>query len=155
MFRRLKDGEIAITKPTENRFVNTITFWRRDQRRFWELAGCITAAASRNIFDHGCSMWQGWSFHPNCPDAKEFDRRLRRYWDHSAGLRYWHERYNRPVRLIPEARLAEGHFTQIGNPDYRNVTPNREDRNAGIDLRANFTVLQAAAKVGILDLLRS
>ena len=86
MFRPLKDGEIVITKPTENRFVNTITFWRRDQRRFWELGGCNTAAASRNIFDHGCSMWQGWSFHPNCPDAKEFDRHLSRYWDHSAGL---------------------------------------------------------------------
>jgi hypothetical protein len=97
----------VITKPTENRFVNTIIFWRRDQRRFWELGVCNTAAASRNIFDHGCSMWQGWSFHPNCPDAKEFDRHLSRYWDHSAGLRCWHEQYN-PREAHPGSSAGGG-----------------------------------------------
>jgi hypothetical protein len=154
LFRSLKDGEVAIAVPTENRIANTIAFWRRSQRRFWELAGCITAGASRDMFGRGCGIWMSWSFHPNCPDAKEFRRRQSRYWDHGAGLRYWHERYAGPVKLIPEARLAEGHFSRTRDKNFRVVTPVSEDRNSGIDLRENFTAWQAAGKLGILDLLQ-
>jgi hypothetical protein len=165
LFRSLKDDEIAITRPTggrlggklgNSRLVNTLTFWRPDRRRFWELAGCITAGASRHMFDHGCSIWQGWAFHPNCPDAKEFNRRFARYWDSGAGVLYWHERYRRPVKIIPEAQLVEGHFSPIGNKNYRKrfraVSPDTETLNGGDNLRANITAVQAARELGILEL---
>ena len=88
LFKSLNDGEIAMTNQTKLRFIWMQKLFAQ-QSRLFELAGCITKTASQDIFNHGCSIWQGWAFHPNCPNEEEFRIRSEKYWDHSAGLLYW------------------------------------------------------------------
>jgi len=148
LFRGLRDGEGAIVNPTSKlglgRFLAPHTF------RYWELAGCFTRGASQHMFDHGCSIYQQFMFHPNCPSEEEFKRRLKYYWDSGSGIYYWHRRYQPSLHLIPEKRLDAGHFTRITRKEtFKTVSPNNELRDGGADLQANFTIEQAVRKVGL------
>ncbi len=148
LFRGLQDGEAAIVNPTSmlgmGRFLNS------KNHRYWELAGCFTRSASQHMHDHGCSIWQQFMYHPHCPDKAEFDSRRKYYWDSGAGIYYWHRRYNRKLHLIPEARLAPGHFTRINRQQsFKTVSPNNELRDGGADLQANFTIQDAIRTVGL------
>lgn len=147
-FQRLRDGEISIVNPTSK--LGLRRFLSPKTSRYWELAGCFTREASQHMYDHGCSIWQAFMYHPNCPNQDEFEKRSQYYWDHGTGIYYWHRRYRRKVDLIPEAVLADGHFTRIHRQaTYKTVSPNNEYRDAGLDLQANFSIEEAVQKMGL------
>ena len=147
LFRGLADGEAAIVNPTSKFGLGRLL--QPKQHRYWELAGCFTRGASQHMFDHGCSLWQQFAYHPNCPDKAEFDERRQYYWDSGSGILYWHKRYRPRVRLISERRLALGHFTRINRQGFKTVSPNNEQRDGGADLDLNFTIEQAMSVVGL------
>lgn len=148
LFKSLNDGEIAMTNQTKLRFTWMQKLFAK-QSRLFELAGCITKAASQDIFDKGCSMWQGWAFHPNCPSEEEFLIRSGKYWDHGAGLLYWQQRYGGKVKIIQERFLDEGHFSRTSKDNFKVLSDNNENRNTGSDLRGNYDVYILAKKMGI------
>jgi len=146
IFESLEEGRMAITKPNWSWHY---TLRNYNKRRFWELAGCVTHGASKDLFDTGCGFWYDWMYHPNCPDRKEFLRRRKRYWDHGAGLKYWHDRYKKDTYLIDEAYLDPGHFSRLSKKDFVVVTPQSHERNAAVDLMHNYTLEEAAASIGL------
>lgn len=146
-FSNLKNGEASIVDPTSKFGLKRHLLPK--QHRYWELAGCITKSASQHMFDHGCSLWQLFAYHPNCPNEKEFRLRDQYYWDSGAGILYWHRRYKPQIKLIPEAKLAAGHFTRINRKGFKAISPNDERRDGGADLALNFTIEQAIDVVGL------
>ncbi|MGF1761948.1 hypothetical protein [Aliivibrio kagoshimensis] len=148
IFKSLPDGEIAMTNLTKIKYKWLQRFFPKPTKLF-ELAGCITNKASKDIFNHGCSMWQGWAFHPNCPNEIEFKTRLEKHWDHGAGLLYWQQKYGGKVTIIEETFLDEGHFSRTSKSDFKVLSDNNENRDTGMDLRGNFNVYELAKTFGI------
>ncbi len=143
LFISLPDGEIAMTNLTKIKFKWLQRFFPKPTKLF-ELAGCITQQASEDIYNQGCSMWQGWAFHPNCPNEVEFKARLEKHWDHGAGLLYWQESCRGKVTIIEETFLDEGHFSRTSKKSFKVLSSNNESRDTGMDLRGNYDVYQLA-----------
>lgn len=125
---------------------------RPGEKRYWELIGCTTSGASADQFAKGCGWWMNFAAHPNCPDETERSRRKRCYWDYGAGVRYWHEHYRGPTRLVRERYVAEGHCTRIKNPDYKPQSPENEKRNLAADIRYNYDLAAVCKRLGIGEL---
>jgi hypothetical protein len=127
--------------------------WRK---RYWELVGCTTRAASRDQFEKGCGWWMAYWAHPN-QTRGDFVRRWY-YWDHGAGIWYWHKRAGGNCDVLDAAAYAEGHFTKIGNKAYvGSREPNGSDvrRSMSEELARNFDLRQACESLDLADLLET
>lgn len=150
-FADLPDGAIMAVAPTESLIGRLI---RANQRRYWEVVGCTTRAASRSCYENGCGWWVNFAEHPsNTPEMTE--KRAKYYWDSGSGIRYWHLRCGGDVRLIPESFIAEGHFTLIGRQDYQRRSPINYRRNLSLELSLNNDLVEACRKLGIQSLLEA
>jgi hypothetical protein len=148
LFDALKPGQTISVEPSMS-WLN----WRsKYQKRHWELIGCTTREASRNQYEHGCGWWRHIENHPNCPPDEVADR-SKYFWDHGVGVRYWAKTYGGPARTIPERWVAEGHCSQIHNPQYVRVTPNDDRKNMSKDLVANYRLEDVCARLGRSNLL--
>lgn len=149
LFRTLKDGQTAACHADpglRHRYLP----WRQ---RYWELVGCTTRAASRDQFEKGCGWWMAWWAHPN--QRRGSLARRWYYWDHGAGIWYWHRHAGGDCVVLDAGDFAEGHFTKIGKPDYVGVRePNGSDvrRNMGDELVRHFDLSEACARLGLSDL---
>lgn len=146
-FGDLPDGAAACVAPKEG----NLAFLYPKQRRYWELVGCSTRGASLSQFQNGCGWWMNFWLHPSNTEKKRKER-AGFYYDHGAGIRYWHRHCNGTMRLIPEKLVAEGHCTRIGNKDYRATSPNDSRRNLALDLHENFDLKLICKKLDLLDL---
>ncbi|HEY6346243.1 MAG TPA: hypothetical protein VIY49_32545 [Bryobacteraceae bacterium] len=149
VFQELKDGEMAAVLDTGGRRY-TLAFRRH---RFWELAGCITAAASLDQFQKGAGWWRQFAHHPNCPDDAERARRLKYGDDFGFGAMYWKRRYGGKVVSIASRPIQEGHCTSIAKTDYKRVGPEGDTRNMPAELDLNYDLEQVARRLGIAHLL--
>jgi hypothetical protein len=121
--------------------------WRQ---RYWELVGCTTAAASRDQFDKGCGWWMAWWAHPNRRNGALVRRWY--YWDHGAGIRYWHRHGGGDCVVLDAAAFEEGHFSKIGKADYVGMRePNGSDvrRAMSEELVRHFDLGEACARLGL------
>ena len=147
-FASIKDGETIATYQKQGlRYAFT-----NKQRRYWELIGCTTRGASLSQFQSGCGWWMSFREHPNCASEAEKIRRSAYYWDHGAGIYYWHKRYSGHATLIRDSGIHEGHFTKIGNRNYeRTYPPNASDaqRMMSEELVRNFDLRKACAMLGL------
>ena len=149
-FDALPDGSTAACKADpglRHRYLP----WRQ---RYWELVGCTTRSASRDQFEKGCGWWMAYWAHPN----QKRGRSVRRwyYWDHGAGIWYWHKRAGGDCDVLDAAEYAEGHFTKIGKKDYVGARePNGSDvrRNMSEELVRNFDLHRACERVDLRDLI--
>jgi hypothetical protein len=60
------------------------------------------------------------------------------------------------VTVLDDRRIYEGHFTRIGNPNYKRAIPSNKpeaSRDMNKELADNFELSAACAKVGLTDLL--
>jgi hypothetical protein len=151
-FRNLRDGEMVATKPYES-WKGKI-FGNPRLRRYWELVGCTTRGASRSQFEQGCGWWILFNYHPFATPEERI-KRSKYYWDHGAGIRYWHKHCSGKVHLIPEKYVAEGHFTRIGRTDYKTVSPSDYRRNLSLELSLNTDLKQACHSLGLDGLLNN
>jgi len=127
--------------------------WRK---RYWELVGCTTRAASRDQFDKGCGWWMAYWAHPNQTHGTTIRRWY--YWDHGAGIWYWHKRAQGRCIVLNAADYAEGHFTKIGKTDYigtREVGGSDVRRNMSEELVRNFDLREACARLGLSDFIET
>jgi hypothetical protein len=151
-FERLADGECWATKPA----------WRRAildprKRRYWELLGCTTRGASRAHWETGTGWLSNFHMHPNCPDERERERRRYYNFDMGTGIWYWANKLGGKVHLISEKDIAEGHFTKIGNPNYKRSVPQNQsasNRNMFRELEDSFELTEAAGSLGLAHLLQ-
>lgn len=149
IYDSLKDGEMAaVVDKGGRRYM--FSFKRH---RFWELAGCTTAAASRDQFEKGAGWWRSFNCHPNCPDAAERAVRDTYHWDFGYGVMYWKRRYGGKAIAIASHPLQEGHCTSISKPDYKRVGPEGDTRNMGAEIDLNYNIEEVAARLGIAHLL--
>lgn len=150
-FAALADGETAATWVWPG--LRNMLLSR--QKRYWELVGCTTPAASRDQFEQGAGWWMAFWQHPNCPNERERERRRRQYWDHGAGIYYWHKRCGGRVAVVDGAPLEEGHCTKINNPSFKRSWPTANDaqRQMSLDLAANFDLVEVCRRLGLEDLL--
>jgi hypothetical protein len=118
MFNELLDGQTAATWVSPG----FRQLFSHKQKRYWELVGCTTRAASRDQFDKGCGWWMEHWAHQNQRNGDEIVRKY--YWDHGAGIYYWHKRERGRIVKIDGRDYSEGHFTKIGNKNYERF---RED----------------------------
>lgn len=122
------------------------------KQRHWELIGCTTRAASLGQFEAGCGWWMEFWEHPNCPGAEEREHRRRYYWDHGAGIYFWHRRLGGKVEVIRDKSLHDGHFTKIGKKDYvRSVVMPGSDaqRSMNREINENFDLASACRSLGL------
>ena len=152
-FARLQDGETTAVKGWAG--------WRAmlttRRRRYWELLGCTTAGASRDQFEKGCGWWMSYAAHPNQTDGARIRRRY--YWDHGAGIYYWHRARGGRFRLLDDRRYDEGHFTKIGNPEYRRYREPGSNSDArrlmSAEIRENFDLVRACRALGLESVLQA
>jgi len=149
IFDSLKEGEMAAVWDTGGRRY-LLSFKRH---RFWELAGCTTAGASRDQFEKGAGWWRSFNHHPNCPDPSERARRDAYDWDFGFGIMYWKRRYRGKVVKISPYGLREGHCTSIRKKDYKRVGPEGDTRNLGAEIDLNYDIDEVARRLGIAHLL--
>ncbi|MCP1335909.1 hypothetical protein [Futiania mangrovi] len=157
-FESLPQGECFVTHPGHP--IRTRLKWLLNAKdaRYWELLGCTTKEASKSQWDNGTSWWMNFQDHPNCPDKVEYERRAKCYYDHGSGIRYWHQKCGGRVRFIYETEIAHGHFTKIGNPDFKRSIPAGQSDSLRLmeqDMSRNFGLVEAAKKMRIEDLLSS
>lgn len=146
-FEQLRDGEMAAVYAAQRR-----QYVRPTQKRYWELLGCSTRAASRSQFEQGCGWWMKFCDHPSNNFTKRLWRRAY-YWDTGVGIRYWHKHCGGRVQLIPVDEIGEGHFTSIGRKDYQRRSPNNYQRNLSLELSLNNDLAVACKQLGIDRLL--
>jgi hypothetical protein len=149
IYNSLPDGAMAAAFDTGGRRY-LLSFKRH---RFWELAGCTTAGASRDQFEKGAGWWRYFRCHPNCPDSAERALREAYHWDFGFGIMYWKRRYGGKVIKIASRPLQEGHCTSIGKKDYKRVSPEGDARNMYIELDLNYDIEEVAGRLGIAHLL--
>jgi hypothetical protein len=149
IYNSLKDGEMAAALDRGGRRY-LFTF---SKHRFWELAGCTTAAASRDQFEKGAGWWRSFNCHPKCPDQAERAVRDKYHWDFGFGVMYWKRRYGGKVITIASRPLQEGHCTSISKPDYKRVGPEGDARNMGAEIDLNYNIEEVARRLGIAHLL--
>ncbi|MGH7071106.1 MAG: hypothetical protein ACREFO_13990 [Acetobacteraceae bacterium] len=120
-------------------------------RRYWELLGCTTRAASRDQFEKGCGWWMGFWAHPNQTQAEHIRRHC--YWDHGSGIYYWHRHRGGKFRLLSNPRYQEGHFTKIGNPNYKRLrrldSGSEALRMMPDEIKENFDLVEACKSLSI------
>ncbi len=142
LFRSLPDGEMAAVQPKEG----WRTRIRPQMRRYWEVVGLTTAAASRNQFENGCGWWISFANHMSSnPEVRA--ERSKYYWDSGVGIRYWHKSCGGRVHLIPEEYIEEGHFTLIGRKNYKRASPTDHRRNLSLELSLNNDLKNACDKL--------
>ena len=93
--------------------------------------------------------------HPNCPNEKEKMERSAYFWDHGAGIYYWHKKCSGRTIVLRDKNIHEGHFTKIGNPSYkRNFPTNTSDsqRMMSKELTQSFDLSKACAMLGLSGL---
>jgi hypothetical protein len=124
------------------------------KKRYWELVGCTTRAASRDQFEKGCGWWMAYWAHPNQRDGERIRRRF--YWDHGAGVYYWHKRAGGDCVVLDGHDYEEGHFTKIGNKKYvgaKELDGSDARRKMSEELVRNFDLRDACAKMDLTELL--
>lgn len=145
LFAALPDGSMA---AVDQRVGLRARLFKRQELRYWELLGCMTAGASRDNWEKGCGWWCAFEQHPNCPDKGERESRAKLHWECGVGIRYWADRYDGDVWPIPESHVAAGHFTRINNKAYVG-SPGDWRRDLQADLSRNFDLAEACRKMGL------
>ena len=150
-FAQIQDGETIATYEDQGlRHIFT-----KSRRRYWELVGCTTRAASLSQFQSGCGWWMSFKDHPNCPSEEERAKRGAYFWDHGAGIYYWHKKCSGRVTLLRDTAIHEGHFTKIGNPAYRRTFPpdtSDAQRMMSKELTQSFNLSNACKMLGLSGL---
>ena len=126
------------------------------RNRYWELIGCTTRGASRDQFEKGCGWWMHFWAHPNQWNGQHVRRQY--YWDHGAGIYYWHKRAGGDVVVIPGSDYAGGHFTKIGDKAIvRTYELGGTDarRSMSEQLVRHFDIHEACTKLDLTDILSS
>lgn len=148
LFAELPDGTTAAVSTTGWRDLFSLR-----HRRYWELIGCTTRAASRDQYEKGCGWWLNFQSHRN-KEVNSADRQLSRYyWDHGTGIFYWARQHGGCVLSLREKDFVAGHFSQIKFDGYKRISPNNEFRDLSRDLNINFELKNCAEKIGIGHLL--
>ncbi|HET8996433.1 MAG TPA: hypothetical protein VFN42_07175 [Acetobacteraceae bacterium] len=145
LFRELPDGQTAAVwmSPGRRHLLSR-------RKRFWELVGCTTRAASRDQFEQGCGWWMSFWAHPNMRRGASARRWY--YWDHGGGIYYWKTRAGRTVVALDGRDYQEGHFTKIGNPAYqrfREAGSTDARRSMSAEIRQNFDLEAACRSLGL------
>jgi hypothetical protein len=149
-FESLQDGQMAavLDRGGLRNLLKTKT------HRYWELAGCTTAGASRSQFEKGTGWWRYFDQHINCTDPAERARRQKYSWDSGVGIKYWRDQYGGSIVDIPIGLVKEGHCSEIGAKNYvsgaNHLTPKR---NLSAELDSNYSIDEVAARLGIAALL--
>jgi hypothetical protein len=149
VFARLPDGITAACWVDPGLQRRYLPWWQR----YWELVGCTTKAASRDQFEKGCGWWMAYWAHPN--QRRGGAIRRWRYWDHGAGIWYWHKHAGGDCEVLDGRAYEEGHFSKIGRGDYvGRREPNGSDvrRNMSEELVRHFDLHQACKRLGLEDL---
>src|SRR5262249_13785249 len=111
----------------------------------------------------GCGWWRNFVIHPKCTLSEERCRRQQLFYDHGAGIMYWHKRYNGAALPISVHLVKEGHCTNetirgrthMHRRAYRSApTIPYGFRDLTIELDANYSIDMVATKLGIAHLLR-
>ena len=114
MFESLEDGQLAavLDRGGLRNILNT------KSHRYWELAGCTTAGASRSQFENGAGWWRHFDHQVSCTDPREIARRKKYSYDSGVGIKYWRDHYGGSVVHVPLALVKEGHCSEIGAKNY-------------------------------------
>ncbi|MCM3563258.1 hypothetical protein [Hydrogenophaga intermedia] len=148
VFAGLPEGTTAAVSTTGWRDLFSVR-----HRRFWELIGCTTRAASRDQYEKGCGWWLHFQSHRNRSINSGDSRLSNYYWDHGTGIFYWKHRHGGRVLSLKEKDFSAGHFSQIKFEGYRRVSPNNEFRDLSRDLTGNFELRRCAEQMGLKNLL--
>lgn len=149
LFLAMQDGEMAAV----GKHFSFSKLLKPKMRRYWELIGCTTKSASEDQFRKGCGWWMNFYAHPSCPSEEERIIRKQYYWDSGVGIRYWSDKYKRPIHLIEESLVQEGHCSQIKHDNYERLPPDEYGRDLPKELRHNFELAEVCSRLGLQDLL--
>lgn len=148
LFAELPNGATAAVSTAGWRDIFSLS-----HRRYWELIGCTTSAASRDQYEKGCGWWLNFQSHRN-KNVNSADSKLSSYyWDHGTGIFYWKRKHGGRVLSLREKDFSAGHFSQIKFEGYKRISPNNEFRDLSKDLGGNFQLVNCAKKIKISHLL--
>ena len=146
VFDKLNDGEMSAVWDYGGRS----KLFDYKSHRYYEVLGCMSRGASRDNFDKGCGWWRNTFLHPNVATRAERAAREKICYDNGYGVMYWKRRYGGVVRSLSLREPAEGHCSEIGNSDYRNLPDHYEaERNTGREMELNYDLEQVCKRLGI------
>jgi hypothetical protein len=149
-FELLKDGDMAVTIPKRS----IIMKLQNKYDRYWELLACTTRKASENQFENGSGWFSNIIYHPKA-DPDDLKNRSSVYWDHGAGIKYWHLNFaskDTNFLKIPESKIEEGHCTRIRNSKYTPRSPNNAKRDLSKDLIHNYSLEEECKRLELNNL---
>jgi hypothetical protein len=88
----------------------------REPRRFYELVGLTTRAASRDQFERGCGWWRQIQRHPNYRAGDPSP-----HWEHGHGIHVWKTRFDGDVVEIDVRGLDRHHYSMLTKKGYRRL----------------------------------
>lgn len=136
LFENLPNGMTAAHKTRES----LLRFWKISQsRRFFEVIGCTTQAASKSQFDHGCGWWRNFQHHPQFKDNYQPKMAAG---DHGFGVMYWHLNYRGPAQHVD--------VSMDGHADANNT---RFSKSKEEDLNSTYSLADLCQHLGIQELL--
>lgn len=147
LFEGLEDGQTVATSG----WAGWRTAFSTRKKRYCEVIGCTTARASRDQFEKGCGWWMDYWAHPNQKQGEWIKPRY--YWDHGAGIYYWHRHEKGDCKVLPERWFREGHFTKLrirNYPRFREPSAWSDARRLmASEIRGNFDLVQACKALGL------
>jgi len=132
LFDSLVDGELAAVFS----YGGLRTLFKRGEHRYWEVLGCVTKSASRDMFETGCGWWRHWARnHINAPIDDTLRAKRSEYcWDHGGGVLNWKRQHHGKVRRISEGFIKDGHFSITSQKNYKRATSKSEEMDLNFDL---------------------
>lgn len=146
-FETIAQGEMAAVRPTKGK----MDYLRPTRQRLWEVLGLTTRDASLAQFQGGCGWWMHIEDHPSTGIEERY-RKRRYHWEHGVGIAYWEKKCGGTVHGISDKYVQEGHFTRIGNKQYRPASEETYKRDLSRDLPLNYDLYEACKSLNISHL---
>ncbi len=145
-FEKLEDGEMSAVWDYGG--LRQLLNWK--MHRYYELLGCMTRGASKDNFDKACGWWRNVVNHVNVKTEQERQERDRLFYDNGFGIMLWKRKYGGKVFDISLRKTAEGHCSEIGNKNYKNLPDHLEaSRNTGREMELNYDLERECKRLGI------
>ncbi len=151
-FERIHPDELIATRKDIGFFYMVRRILRGKRIRgvagWTEIAGCVSAGASRSQFEHGCGWWRGLAQHPH---ASPRVVALNPHWEHGVGIRHWERLFG--GRVTPLAvDIAPYHYSRAGRAGhrYRRALEGRTQVGSKVsELTENFDLAAIVAELGL------
>jgi len=117
-------------------------------KRYFELVGCTTAAATEHQFESGTGWWRHIAMHPNFQPDK-IDHRP--HFEHGVGIWYWQQYFGGDVQKISIDMHPYHYSTNNRKYNRKFNTSGRAEGSKHLEMNRSFDLERIAAGLGLQE----